>query len=308
MFLVNKIIIKSLITIILKYIYLSLKSMEHKLNDTNGDHLHPHSHPKGFLAESDIQDYFSNNRHKAKSKNERYPFEDWFKADKAGEEHTHHPFTYGHNEKISGGTFTCDTITDEWFRWFLTTPVSDNAMTNPKDPYIKSSSALIDKNGTFVYFAAASPFQEQHDFKRIFLTRKAPLLVPVYNMVASVQDSPSLASDPETVDADLTEVVKKDLAMIDGDTVEAYFDGEPFFGCCVIRNNLLKISNIPFDNVLRIPQDRLQESNSTLELCHGGFWLLIKEEKLTPGDHLLYFKAHSPNYQMQAKLLLTVIY
>jgi hypothetical protein len=295
-------------TKILKYIYLSLNSMEHRHNDTHGDQIHPHSHPKGFLAESDIQDYFSKNRSTVKPKKDRYPFEDWFKADKAGEEHTHHPFTYGHNEKIGNGTFSCDTLTDEWYRWFLTTPVSENAMTNPSNPYIKNPSGLMDKNGTFVYLAAASPFQEPHDFKRIFLTRKAPLLVPIYNIVASIQDSPSLASDPETVEVNLTEQVKKDLAMINGDTVEAYFDGEPFFGCCVIRNKLLKISNIPSDNVLGIPQDRLQESNFTLELCHGGFWLLIKEEKLTPGDHLLYFKAHSPNYEMRAKLLLTAIY
>jgi hypothetical protein len=295
-------------TIILKYIYISSNLMEHQHNDTNGDHLHPHLHPKGFLAESDIQDYFNNNRPKAKGEKKRYPFEDWFKADKAGEEHTHHPFTYGHNDKIGDGTFTCDTLTDEWWRWFLTSPVSDNAMTNPRPSYIKSSSTLMDKNGTFVYFAVASPFQDPYDFKRITLTRKAPLLVPLYNMECSVQGKPSLASDPETVERELTEIVKKDLARIDGDTVEAYFDGEPFFGCCVIRNKLIKVSNIPSDNVMGIPQDRLLESNFTMEFCHGGFWLLIKEEKLTPGEHLLYFKAHSPNYEIQAKLLITVLY
>ena len=282
--------------------------MEHEnQHEMSSGHSHPHPHSKGFLSESDIEAYFKG-KPKAKSSRDPYPFEEWYKGEETGKSHQHHEFTYGHNDPIGSGYFTCDTVVDEWFRWFLTTPVSENDMTNPQDPYGTKSSSLMDKQGTFVYFAAASPFQEPHDFKRIVMDKRAPLLVPLYNMVASVQDNPSLMRDPENIEGQLTEIVKKDLTQIHGDTVVAYLDGEPFYGCCVIRNKLLKIANIPPYNVLGIPQDRLQENNSTIELCHGGFWLLIKEEKLTPGDHLLYFKAHSPNYEMQAKFLITVTY
>ena len=258
---------------------------------------HGNHHSADFLDEKKIELYF-----KGKFKNKRttrktaqsFPFEKWYEARK------HHPFTYGHDETIGPKSFDCDTITDEWFRWFLTTPVSENTMTNPRNAYGDKNTFLMDKNETFVYFAAASPFQDPTDFKRIVMTRNAPLLVPVYIMTASPQEYPSL-----TTEAQLTRLIQDDLAGIFPEEVSASLDGEPIYGCSVIRNKFIEIANIPKDNVLGIPERRLQETNSTIKLCHGGFWLLIKEDRFSSGDHLLSFSASSKNYEMRAKLLIS---
>jgi hypothetical protein len=223
-----------------------------------------------FVNESEIETYFKKTR-KNTPRPKKFSFEHWYKADDyKGGNHQHHPFTYGHTEPISKKSLTCNDVTDEWFRWFLTTPVSQNTMTNPENAYRMRSTFLMHKKDTDVYFAAAAPFQENPpDLRRIIMTRKAPLLVPVYNMVASLQEYPG------RTDEELTDIVKNDLAGVSEEDFEASFDGEPLYGCCVIRNKSFEIDNIPVDNVLGIPEDRLLPA-SKIKLCHGGFWLLIR--------------------------------
>ena len=34
-----------------------------------------------------------------------------------------------------------------------------------------------------------------------------------------------------------------------------------------------------------------------LEVIHGGFWIALKPENFTSGDHLLEFKVDSKNYR-----------
>ena len=263
------------------------------------EHLHNHvHHVMGFWSEEKIEKRLKvTNAVKAAN----IPAKDWLKAN------DHHPFTIKHTDKIGTSNLSCDELTDNWFKWFLTTPVPDNAMTNPANPY-GLNAALMDKEGAQVYFAAGSPFQEPFDFKRIIITKQVPLLVPAYNVVASVQEYPFIVSSAKDPAQALTEIVVKDMDGILGNTVEASFDGEPFYGCTVVRDNLLRIANIPENNVLGIPRDRLQESGSTIDVVHAGLWMLISEEKLDAGDHLLQFKVHSRNYQIQAKFLIKVLY
>jgi hypothetical protein len=228
------------------------------------------------------------------------PFQKWFQAG------DHHPFTYNHHTIIPGGIFNCETITDAWFQWFLSTPKQSNPYANPgsastdRNSYSDTNAFLFDNRNTLVYFTTASPFQRP-DFRRIVITRNAPLLVPVYNVVTS----PALYT--MKTDDEYVSLVTKDLEGIIPDTVEAKFDGEFIYGCSVIRKKPLKIYNVPKDNVHAIPENRLIDSNFSIDVYHGGFWLLIKEEKITPGDHLLYFKAQSINYEIEANILISAL-
>ena len=212
--------------------------------------------------------------------------------------------TYGHHEKVAcGDYYDCELLTDEWFRWFLSTPVSKHPFTNKGTVYMEGTYGedgnlfFMSKRGARVYFTTASPYEEPRDVKYITMTEKASLLVPVYNTCASTLMSPSLDSKQKLVNS-----IISDLLGIKPNTVKATFDEIEFPGCCVIREDPVTITNIPDDNAIGIPAKRLRENNSTAEIYHSGFWLLIREDKLTPGDHELVFEAKSKNYQMKAIL------
>ncbi len=225
------------------------------------------------------------------------------------QEHKHkHEFTYPHSERLGEKrTYDCDMLTDEWYKWHLRTPASISAFTNPSQSYEDTSllggrNAFLfqDKdNGISVYFAAASPFQEP-DIRTITMTEQVPLLVPVYNMSASTEDQPSKGT-PQG----LTELIVEDLSGIL--ELRAWFDRNPIEGCCVIRQSPLEVTNVPTENVIGIPEDRLLKSAHSIKTCHGGYWLLIKEDKLTPGDHLLEYLAISKNYELNVKMLINVL-
>ena len=230
----------------------------------------------------------------------------WLEYGDTKKGHTHRsPFVYGHREPV-GGVYNCNTISDEWFQWFLTNPSSMNPFTNPGKSYSNGNVFLLNKRGTEVYFAAASPFQYP-DFRTITITKQAPLLVPVYNMSASEEDFPSKVRKTEkAADGELTNLILDDLSGVL--SIEATFDKQPIHGCCVIRNRSNKFRIADNNNVIGIPEERLNAPNSAIHMCHGGYWLLIKENKITPGDHLLEFKAESKNYEIWAKILINALY
>ena len=66
--------------------------------------------------------------------------------------------------------------------------------------------------------------------------------------------------------------------------------GRYIHGYCVIRDK-------PIEN-------RQCKSGISNDLYHGGFWLLIREEDLSPGDHLLSLRADSKTYEKEAKILI----
>ena len=77
-----------------------------------------------------------------------------------------------------------------WFQWFLSDPNSQTRMlihvawARIGIRYSNTNAFLFDNRNTLVYFTTASPFQKP-DFRRVVMTRNAPLLVPVYNVVVS---------------------------------------------------------------------------------------------------------------------------
>jgi hypothetical protein len=216
-----------------------------------------------------------------------------------------HEFTHRHMEPVDKqGKYACNTLTDKWFEWFLKTPSSISSFTNPSQSYEDTSllggrnAFLFQENEPLVYFAAASPFQDP-DIRTITMLHQTALLVPVYNMSASPQDHPNKTTEM------LNEIISEDLSGVI--QLRAWFDRNPIEGCCVLRQKPLRVTNIPGDNVIGIPEDRLSKPDNSIETCHGGYWLLIRKEKLIPGDHLLEFMAYSKNYEMAAKILINVL-
>lgn len=213
--------------------------------------------------------------------------------------------TFEHHEKIKPGNyFDCNLLTDEWFKWFLTTPRSKNPYSNPgrskvaeNEQYGVENVFLMQQRNSSAYFTTAAPFQDP-DERNITLTVGAPLLVPVYNVCTSTTQFPSLNPDPKGPSPTLMDGVINDLLGIKPDKVEASLDGQTLEPCCVIRKEPLTIEGIPSDNVFGIPGDRLARSGSKLNIVHGGFWAFIRQESIGPGDHLLEWKVESVNYRM----------
>ena len=54
--------------------------------------------------------------------------------------------------------------------------------------------------------------------------------------------------------------------------------------------------------------DRLS-ANRSMNLCHGGFYILLNpsSDVLSKGEHLLYFKAFSVNFEIEAKVHIGVL-
>jgi hypothetical protein len=268
-------------------------------------------HREGFLEEKDIGKALQEARSELKKARSELKFKEEFKEELGADvknwceahEHSDLDLVYGHHEHIgvAEADYTCDNIVDEWFRWFLTTPASSNPFTNPGDSYEVNNAFLMNRKNTKVYFATASPFREP-DFKTITITEQVPLLIPVYNMSASIEDFPSLQKD----DKRLTALILKDLCCVH--TLNATFDGDSIHGCCVIRNQAQEFPIADKGNVVELPDQRIDNKPvSTIHMCHGGFWLLIREKYLTAGDHLLKFTSKSRNYEMNANILINAL-
>jgi hypothetical protein len=244
----------------------------------------------------------------------KYTVKDWYNPKKE------HPLTIRHHQPVGANQsqgvrdkpcYECNTLTDEWFKWLLTTAKTANPVANPSvstlhGAYATSNAFLFSDVhcDTYVYFTTASPFQRP-DFRRIVMTKQVPLLVPVYNVVSSPQIFPSRKhyQDKDWVEKDIVE----DLAGVYQNGIRATFDGKEFHGCSVIRKKPLEITNIPRDNLMDIPEDILNQNHSTIKIYHGGFWLLIKADAFTSGDHLLSFQAQSKNYEMDVKILINAL-
>lgn len=213
-----------------------------------------------------------------------------------------------HNDMLlPGKVFNCNLATDHWFKWFLTTPAATNPYSNPGEGnrnetvlYGGKNAFLFQKRDTSVYFTTAAPFHDP-DVKTITLTTNGHLLVPAYNVFASEEIFPSLDT-PEKL---LVEVVSDLFGIIINNAkypIKAEFDRQAIYPCCVIRKEPLAIKGIPTDNVYGIPPERLGESGSSVNILHGGFWILINKDYLTSGDHLLEFRVESVNYKMDAHI------
>lgn len=176
---------------------------------------------------------------------------------------------YGRYTKLLNGSNDYDTITDKWFNWYLK---KNNAQENVFQ---------FGNSPPIIYFVEAQPF-ERPNFIRITMKQRASLLVPIYSFSATSGEYPSV------IGKQLLDLIKTDLSGIRWDTVKATFDGKVIHGHCVIRDKPMEID--------------------TKDLYHGGFWLLIREEDLSPGDHLLSFRADSKTFEVEAKILINAEY
>jgi hypothetical protein len=266
---------------------------------------HAHHETPGFLTEERINERFTKYGTKA---GKQLPFDKWLDVN------LHSPMVYSHHDQIGG--MNCDLLADEWFKWILRTPGESNAISNPGISY--AASTLPTENPFLlkltedesVYLAGIGPFEKPAHW-RLFLTdpKPRPLFISVYNMVASQEEYPSLSGpkDPKNPgdDNELLSMVQKDLEGVY--EMSATFDRKPLDGCCVIRALPLEVENIPKDNVMGIPSYRFKKANS-LNIVYGGFFALLKEEILTPGDHLLKFTANSVNYEIDASFFISALY
>ncbi|MDP9210865.1 MAG: hypothetical protein M3N27_02610 [Thermoproteota archaeon] len=85
------------------------------------------------------------------------------------------------------------------------------------------------------------------------------------------------------------------------DSVEATL-GQRIEPCVVLRKDPLLIEGIPEYNVFGLSRDRLITYDSKIEICHGGFWMLIRPERLKTGDHFLKWKIESVYHNMNVQL------
>jgi len=259
-------------------------------------------HRSDFLPEREIESLFAEKQGLGKPAVDGRPeLRMWYKAGEA------HPLTYKHTEGIGPDqAYDYDNLADEWYKWFLRTPAPLSVYANPEGEYGEDdrNGLAFPEENAFVYFGAASPFRNP-DVRRIHITKRAPFFVPVYNVAASLEQFPSKRNEKN-----LLELIRKDLAGIKEETLEAKLNGRHLYGRCVIRDQPLNIPNIPRDNVFDIEPERLSdgETGLSIDLYHGGLWLLIREDELTPGDHLLYFKVESVNYEMETKFIINAHY
>jgi hypothetical protein len=239
---------------------------------------------------------------------ENHTFSEWYRSHEGGhvlEEGL--KLTFDHYERIQPGDYyNCNLLTDEWYKWFLSTPRPKNPYSNPgqgirqqNEQYGIENVFLMQMRNSAAYFSAAAPFQNP-DERIITLTVDAPLLVPVYNVCASTTQFPSLNPNPKGPGPTLMDEVISDLLGIKPETVKASLDGQALEPCCVIRREPLTIEGIPIDNVFGLPNDRLVRSGFKLNIIHGGFWAFIRAESIGSGDHLLEWTVDSVNYKMDA--------
>jgi hypothetical protein len=257
-------------------------------------------HREAFLPEEEIEFLFREKSPRTKSPVDGKPeLKMWYKAGEA------HPLTYNHNDGIGPNKdYDYDNLADEWYKWFLRTPAPLSVYANPDEEYgedDRNTLSFPDKDA-FVYFGAAAPFRNP-DVRRIIMTNQLPLFLPIYNVAASLQQFPSAKNEKN-----LLNLIKNDLHGIKPDSIEAKLDGRYIYGRCVMRDKPIPISGIPKNNIFDIEPENLfnKQSGLTIDLYHGGLWLLIKE--LSPGDHLLYFKVESVNYEMETKFVINAYY
>jgi hypothetical protein len=227
---------------------------------------------ENFKTETEIQSFFRGIKNSSLKR--------WYKVKPTRLGHRS-PHDYDRYTNLSNGNFNYDTITDEWYKWYLR---RGNGQDN------------ISQFGD-IYFLEPLPFQKPY-FRRIIMKQEASLLVPIYSFSASSEEYPSLK------ESELIELIKTDLSGID--SVNASLDGQVIRGYCVIRDRPLQINNFPVKNITEIDGTRL--SQNSINLYHGGFWMLIRKEDLPPGDHLLSFSAESRTFEVEAKILINSMY
>ncbi|MGH9965985.1 MAG: hypothetical protein ACRD5E_14330 [Nitrososphaeraceae archaeon] len=213
------------------------------------------------------------------------------------------------------GFMDCNDLVDEWWRCFLTIPFDSSPLFAPPQPGFTSPFLFKkhagDINVAKVYMIGLFGFKSP-DVRRIVVGERVPILIPVYNASAAAEEQlwdpnrQAVSVEESDISRTLTEIVVDDLCGLYH--MEAKFDKKPIKGFTVLRNVSYQVPNIPKDNVRGVPSERLG-TNRSMKVCHGGFYILLNPdtEVMNSGEHLLYFKALSVNYEVEAKIHIGII-
>ncbi|MGH9965984.1 MAG: hypothetical protein ACRD5E_14325 [Nitrososphaeraceae archaeon] len=241
--------------------------------------------------------------------------EKWVKEKRGA--HSHDSAVLSHSFQV-GGIIDCNGLTDEWWRWALRTPINSSPSYGlTQEGIISPHLFRKDHDGKTakVYMIAVSAFKSSPpDVKKIVVTDRIPILFPIYNVSATVeehlwdskrtpkQNTASLLGDQS---AKLTEIVLDDLCGIY--SFDVNYDHIPIEGCTVLRQHEYKIESIPRENMVGVPAERLGNMNS-IRVCHGGLYLLLNNnsDAMSAGEHLLSIKVLSVNYEVETKIHLNV--
>ena len=76
----------------------------------------------------------------------------------------------------------------------------------------------------------------------------------------------------------------------------------------VLRKDPMQIFNVPRDNIMGLPAERLGDKNS-MKICHGGLYVLLNPDSvvLRRGEHLMVIDVKSVNYEIEAKVHISVM-
>lgn len=217
-------------------------------------------------------------------------FEKWFKLDVDSEK------VYQLDDRI--GNLNFGDVVDSFYEWRYKTPYEQNPLTNPHSKFYDEDLKMFTKKDTKFCCTDATPFEDPSDFRTFTMYERCPLLVSPWNMSAAYQEFPSCDSEDKLVN-----LIVKDLMELDPRSVKVTFDGDEVIGSCLIRTKCQSISNVPPNNSIGIPEDRLTKNNNTVNLCHAGLYCIFKPEILTSGDHLITLEAKGKNFRIKAEIL-----
>jgi hypothetical protein len=145
-----------------------------------------------------------------------------------------------------------------------------------------------------VWFLAGH-YGSEEETRTIMKEGFTKILAPAYNMGGSKEEFPSLDPDEiqEIVERDVDNVTDK-LAELDGDDITADLKRKKWD-----FTNWFPVSHLPEENVLALDVENIS-------MISDGWWLLLEEDELTIGDHILRLKGVAPNYRAETKYNITV--
>jgi hypothetical protein len=213
------------------------------------------------------------------------------------------------------GLMNCNDLADEWWRCFLRNPFDSSPLYAPNQLGFTSPFLFERDEGIAevakVYMIGLAGFKNP-DVRRIVITERVPILIPIYNISVAAEehlwdaDRGVISEKHGEISKALTTIIIDDLCGLYD--IVAEFDKMPISGLTVLRNIPYQVNNIPPNNVRGVPSERLGQ-NKVMNVCHGGFYIMLNpnSEALNKGEHLLYFRALSVNYEIEAKVHIGVL-
>lgn len=192
-------------------------------------------------------------------------------------------------------------VIDRFVTYLYTTDKKDLSMTNISLIDLDGKNQfLLNDNDTLVYLTSPPPFIENFVYT-VTMTEKNAYFVSNLNFCTAEKEGyPSIGTE-----AELFELIKKDLAKTDPQKLKVKFDDEEITGSFIARKKFLEIKGTNLNNWVEIPDERiLKNPNNTIHVIYGGFWFSISKELLTPGDHIITMENRSLNWRVNGNILI----